>query len=121
MPWRLPIAPSRRSASTLNRARAAWWRAVYAAIGNRFTLSCAGVVLDAIAALRGPAASAHLLGVIEQRFAQAAAPPGLAAAITAIAGGRLASRPVLVLSEQAVIANTLADIAQRTAELRRYL
>ena len=45
---------------------------------------------------------------IEQRFAQAAAPPGLAAAITAIAGGRLASRPVLVLSEQAVIANTLA-------------
>jgi hypothetical protein len=58
----------------LNRARAAWWRAVYAAIGNRFTLSCAGVVLDAIAALRGPAASAHLLGVIEQRFAHSGWP-----------------------------------------------
>lgn len=45
---------------------------------------------------------------IEQRLAQAAAPPGLAAAVTAMAGGRLTSRPVLVLGEHAVIANTLA-------------
>lgn len=45
---------------------------------------------------------------IEQRIAQTAMPAGVAAIAAALAGGRRATRPVLVLSEQGVIANTLA-------------
>ena len=45
-----------------------WWRAVYALIGSRLVLACAGGVLDLIAAWRGADASDYVLGVIEQRL-----------------------------------------------------
>ena len=68
MPWRSRIVPSKRSGSTLSRFRAACWRVFYALIGSRVAIACAGAILDAITAIRGPKTGAHLLGVFEQRF-----------------------------------------------------
>ncbi|HEX6163007.1 MAG TPA: hypothetical protein VFZ31_06570 [Vicinamibacterales bacterium] len=52
----------------MSSVRAAWWRALYALLGSRVTIAVAGTILDLIAAMRGPQASAHVLGVFEQRF-----------------------------------------------------
>jgi hypothetical protein len=52
----------------LSKLRALWWRAVYALVGSRLTLACAGGLLDLMAAWRGPEASDHVLDVFEQRL-----------------------------------------------------